>query len=465
MDSRSPQRQGKKLSPRDEFSGYFAQWLRAAWSRRWEELFEKTGLSRATISHLVNGHNVPGPATLRKLFPVLGTPENMQTVLLAKSQEFRGWKGRKRRRKPHPLCRRCGKEARPHQARRFVSYDAATNSFLCQKCRGTEIRCPDCGTIRQVADSVLKKLRTLQRRRGKLVALCGPCSGKRRGRHMWERQRLQVVAERLGGSNAAKAMIKRAEAGDERAGEEIRVMVSDAARKRGRALLNVSPEDHKARISRPRRKITSPRAQIISAVRLTNDFTQCPLCELLRYPRPETARRNRPSWHDPCWATWRRQSEVAISVWKKRNLRGDGLLVAADSIPHPPMPEAIGKRGRAHDKGDLKGYYRWLLQAGAGRGPKEIAGKESYYVTPDNVRDGIESITKLLPGSWKLVFGRRRGDAIRQEVVPLPKAIPDREGLVERLASFGMPIPDISSVVGYPIERVNTILEPTLVPK
>lgn len=463
MRDQAPQRRDKKLSPRDEFSGYFAQWLRASWSQRWEKLLERTDLSRETISHLVNGHSVPSPATLRKLFLVLGTPENMQTVLLAKSQEFRGWKGRKRRRRPHPLCRRCGKEARPHMARQFVSYDAATNSFLCQKCRGTEVRCPDCGTIRQMNNSSLKKLRTLQKRRGKLIALCRPCNRKRLGRSMWERQRLQIVAERLGGPNTAKAMVRRAEAGDERAAAEIRFMVSDAVRKRNRAFLNVSLEEHKARISRPRKKVTRS-TRIINAVRLVLDFTQCPLCELLRYPPSGMANRNRPSWHDPCWATWRKRSEVAKSVWKKRHLRGDGLHVAADSIPHPPMPEPINRRGRAHDRDDLKRYYRWLLQAGAGGKLKDIARGETVYTTVENVRDGIESITKLLPGSWQLVFGRRRAAARRQELVPLPKAIHGRESLVRRLAHYGMPVPDISLVVGCPIERVNAMLANVLVP-
>ena len=192
------------------------------------------------------------------------------------------------------------------------------------------------------------------------------------------------------------------------------------------------------------------RGHIVHAV-LTRPFFLCHLCGLLVHGHP---------WHKPCALRW--------LYWNRKN-RKDG---------HRPVD--LGTSASRHTARN----YRWLIRRRTGMSRRELLNESGKGLAPyrdrlrfkrrrppeSTVTKAIAAFVHLVPGSWDLLFSvgghkkHRRGNRLLQELAPLPLELHaviksgDRDDLIQRLHSFGMPPLEIARVTGADTQRISRVI-------
>jgi hypothetical protein len=287
--------------------------------------------------------------------------------------------------------------------------------------------CPECDSTRTLPSSELSRAvasvvgRKAFRRRpdGRYERLCRECSARHSARRnfpsMKEMDRAELLAL-LGTPEERKRILKDAHKVSHQKGKTISPSVR-AAMSLGR----------------------------VASAKLGRDFSLCPLCGLVRYAQ---------RWHRICWYTWMSYST-----------RTHGARLRKEFVP-----PALRKRGPSPERHLLRNYT-WLIARRSAKVKRAaLIGQDATRTT---VTEAIKAFIRILPGSWDVVFweskrresiGRNRNRA-RQRLVPLPLELQplvesgQRDGLIQRLNTYGMSEEHIALLVGATLYRVRGLVK------
>jgi len=170
---------------------------------------------------------------------------------------------------------------------------------------------------------------------------------------------------------------------------------------------------------------------------MTKPFHLCPLCELVIVGF---------RWHRVCLQAW--------WGYVRRTLK---------RVPRPGERPPPSCRRQHSPERYLRRDYGWLIARRKKRQTRKDLLPESS--SPTTVTKGVQAFVRRLPGSWDLVFTKRRApNNGRQTLVPLPDELASlieagqRDPLIYRLAGFGMRAETIARITGASIYRVRGVI-------
>jgi hypothetical protein len=301
-------------------------------------------------------------------------------------------------------CRGCGQQRPAAYARKRASFDAANNTFLCQRCThaaaAVRITCRGrCGRQRELPIWKARELTSF--REAELTWLCKACTGRENTR------KARAALLKSYGLGATATPSERADVfrhelttGIERAGGRAKAL--DLAHRATAGGLSENARNKKA-------------IGHILKLSWPGEFRLCPECAKLVYLSPARVAKGAHGFHRECYLAFTRTP--AYQEWRRKIgwTRSPGFAARVEMLP---MPVPRRRRGHPVQAEDVRKHVNWLLRhVLKGESWAEIAAAENFGRA--TVQGAVRTLVSLLPASWTMLFGGH-GRASRRLDVVLP---------------------------------------------
>jgi len=311
-------------------------------------------------------------------------------------------------------CRQCPSTSRRRRSdtRDLVSYDPATETFVCSDCCDQErriepvdLRCRRCGKQprrRQRLPERLKHLRSFRWDGETATYLCLRCAGRENVR----KARARLVAKDFGVTPSDSAEYRR-QAMAAHAEHSMR----PRARSKNLELARAALQEHG--VSEKGREHVSL-GHFVKEQR-AGRWCLCPICRKVHYLSPQEKAKGGPGMHNSCYREFT-HSET-YRDWRRNigSMRSPHLLLLLKRFPFP-VPSA--PRGRPPDPEQLDRNFRWTLRRFYfGESWREIAKSENY--THGAVQHGVSDFIERLPPTWLEVFPDPRQSRRLETALPV----------------------------------------------